>query len=115
MVNAIWVILLLHQSILKIGRRTYNTLSVYKDDDFVFGHIDVTHLDIIFFFAKLNEMEDGNINHLIGDGSIKNLCILYKMTEKVSMWQYKIHFYILNYFYYNLINLRWILYGIITI
>jgi len=30
-------------------------------------------------------MEDGNINHLIGDGSIKNLCFLYKMAEKVSM------------------------------
>jgi len=60
-------------------------------------------------------MEDGNINHLIGDGSINNLCFLYKMAEKVSLWQYKIYFYILNYFYYNLINLRWIPYGIIII
>jgi len=29
-------------------------------------------LILLFFFAKLNGMEDGNIDHLIGDGSIKN-------------------------------------------
>jgi len=60
-------------------------------------------LILLFFFAKLNGMEDGNIDHLIGDRSIKNF---FKMAEEVFMWQYKIYFYILNYFYYNLINLR---------
>jgi len=42
-------------------------------------------LILLFFFAKLNEMEDGNINHLIGDGSIKNLYFFYKIAEEVSM------------------------------
>jgi len=54
-VKAIWVILVLYQSILKQGEEHINTLCVYKDNDFIFGHIDVTHLDIIIIiFFLLN-------------------------------------------------------------
>jgi len=37
---------------------------------------------LLFFFAELNEMEDGNINHLIGDGSIKNVFFCIKWQKK---------------------------------
>jgi len=57
-------------------------------------------LILLFFFAKLNEMEDGNINHLIGDGSIKNLFFI-KWQKKFLCDSIKYIF-----IYYNLINLR---------
>jgi len=39
----------------------------YEDGDFDYGHMDVTHLDIIIFFAKANE----SIDHLIDYESVK--------------------------------------------
>jgi len=39
---------------------------------------------ILFFLAKLNGMPYENIDHLIGDGSIK-IFFLYKMAEEVFM------------------------------
>jgi len=50
-------------------------------------------------------MEDGNINHLIGDGNIK-ICVFCIKWQKKFLCANKIYFCILNYFYYNLINLR---------
>ena len=37
------------------------------DSDSDYGHMDVTHLDIIIFFVKPN----GSIDHLIGYESVK--------------------------------------------
>ena len=39
----------------------------YEDGDSNYGHMDVTHLDTIIFFAKSN----GSIDHLIGYESVK--------------------------------------------
>jgi len=68
-VKAIWVVLVVHQSILQI----IETHFAYEDGDFDYDHIDATYLDIIIFFAKPN----GSINHLIGYEGVKKKIISY--------------------------------------
>jgi len=50
-VNAIWVVLIVHQSILKINVKNIKTHFAYEDDDSDYGHMDATHIDIVIFFA----------------------------------------------------------------
>ena len=69
MVNAIWVILVVHQSILKNNEKNIETHFAYEDGDFDYGQMDATHLDIVIFFAQPN----GSIDHLIGDESVKKM------------------------------------------
>jgi len=45
----------------------------YEDGDSDYGHMDVTHLDIIIFFVKPN----GSIDHLIGYESVKKIAYWY--------------------------------------
>ena len=66
-VKVIWVVLVVHQSILKYKEKNIETHFDYEDGDSDYGHMDATNLDIVIFFAKLN----GSIDHLIGDGSVK--------------------------------------------
>lgn len=47
----ICVILVVHQSILKNKENNIETHSSYEDGIFYYDHMDVTHLDILVFFA----------------------------------------------------------------
>jgi len=66
-VKIIWVVLVVHQSILKNNEKNIETHFAYEDGDFDYGHMDATPLDIVIFFAKPN----GSIDHLISDKSVK--------------------------------------------
>lgn len=57
----------LYQESEKNKGKKIETHFAYEDDDFDYGPIDVTHLDVADFFAD----PDGNIDHLIGDGVLK--------------------------------------------
>ena len=54
---------------LKTNEKNIETHFAYEDGDSDYGHMDVTHLDIIIFFAKPN----GSIDHLIGYESVKKI------------------------------------------
>ena len=54
------------------NEKNIETHFAYEDGDSNYGHIDVTHLDIIIFFAKAN----GSTDHLID----------YKSVKKKSYW-----------------------------
>jgi len=49
------------------NKKNTGTHFSYDDGVFDYGHMYATHFDIIIFFAKQN----GSIDHLIGDGSVK--------------------------------------------
>jgi len=66
-VKAIWVVLVVHQSILKYKEKNIETHFAYEDGDLDYGHMDNTHLDIVIFFAKSNR----SIDHFIGDENVK--------------------------------------------
>jgi len=65
-VKVIWVVLVVHQSILKNNEKNIETHFAYEDGDSDYGYMDVTHLDIVIFFAKPN----GSIDHLICGRSV---------------------------------------------
>jgi len=50
-VKVILVVLVVHQSILKNKEKNIEIYFTYKDDDFDYGHMETTHLDIVFFFC----------------------------------------------------------------
>ena len=55
------------------NEKNIETHFAYEDSDYDYGHMDVTHLDIIIiFFAKANE----SIDHLIDYESVKKNLIL---------------------------------------
>ena len=56
MVKIIWVVLVVHQSILKNNEKNIETHFAYEDGDFDYGHMDATHLNIVIFFL-LKQME----------------------------------------------------------
>ena len=57
----------LYQQSLENKDKKVETHFACEDDDHDYGNMDVTHLDAADFFAD----PDGNIDHLIGDGSVK--------------------------------------------
>ena len=75
-IKAIWVVLVVHQSILQI----IETHFAYEDGDSDYGYMDATHFDIIIFFAKPN----GSINHLIGYESVKK-------KPHISYWYLRLY------------------------
>jgi len=72
-VKAIWVVLIVHQNI--------ETHFAYEDGDSDYGHMDVTHLDIIIFFAKAN----GNIDHLIDYESVKKIILIFTFIWRTNV------------------------------
>nr|KYP33884.1 hypothetical protein KK1_045219 [Cajanus cajan] len=57
----------IYQESLKNKKKKIETHFTYEDGGSDYGHMDVTHLDVIDFFVDPNE----KINHLIGDESIQ--------------------------------------------
>ena len=51
------------------NEKNIETHFAYEDGVSNYGHMDVTHLDIIIFFAKPN----GSIDHHIGYESVKKI------------------------------------------
>jgi len=57
---------------LKTNKKNIKAHFSYEDSDFDYGHMDVTHLDIVIFFVKPN----WSIDHLIGNENIKKKAFL---------------------------------------
>jgi len=55
------------------NEKNIETHFAYEDGDSDYGHLDVTHLDTIIFFAQSN----GSINHLIGYESVKKIILIF--------------------------------------
>jgi len=53
--------------------KNIETHFAYEDGDSDYGHMDVTHLDIIIFCVKSN----GSIDHLIGYKSVKKIILIF--------------------------------------
>jgi len=53
--KAIWVVLVIYQSILKYNEKNIETHFTYEDGESDYGHMDDTHLGMLF--SLLNQME----------------------------------------------------------
>ena len=60
------------------NEKNIETHFAHEDDDSDYGHMDVTHLDIIIFFVKAN----GSIDHLIDYESL---------TKNISYWNLRLY------------------------
>jgi len=58
------------------NEKNIETHFAYEDGDFDYGHMDITHLDIIIFFAKAN----GNVDHHIDFESVTKKNLILKFT-----------------------------------